>query len=217
MAEKISSQPSKARTEQSQRRKLEALAGVSFVGGAVQFLLVNTVAESLYANYSVKNQALSELGVGQVAVLWNTSLFVIGIAVIIGGFFAYRSLGRRLTLALSLVLGIGCVGAALFPLDSAIGIHGLFALFAFAGGGLLALTSYRAVSSKEMKFFSIILGAFSVSALVLHAFEINLGLGGGGMERMIVFPLIIWLSAFGGYLLHTRNEYQMEIKRSDIT
>jgi hypothetical protein len=196
----------RAREEQAQRRRFEAIAGSSFLAGAAQFFLLNTVAESLYQGYNVKDQALSELGVGQVALLWNTSLFLIGVTAIIGGYFAYLSLSRRLTLSFSLVLGIGCMGAAIFPLDSTIHIHGLFALLAFAGGGLLALTSYRVTASKEMKIFSIIFGLYSLAALILHALEINLGLGGGGMERMIVFPLILWLSAFAGYLLHTKTE-----------
>lgn len=194
---------SKARIEKAQRRRFEAIAGASILVGAVQFFLLNTIAESLYQGYNVRDQALSELGVGQVSLMWNTSLFLVGVAVIIGGYFAYRALRRRLTLLLSSILGIGCIGAALIPLDSPIGIHGLFALLAFAGGGLFALTSYRVLASKEMEFFSIAVGLFSLAALFLHVFEINLGLGGGGMERMIVFPLIIWLSAFSGYMLHT--------------
>ena len=53
-----------------------------------------------------------------------------------------------------------------------------------------------------MQVFSTFFGLYSLSALALHFFELNLGLGGGGMKRMIVFPLIIWLAAYSGYLLH---------------
>ena len=77
---------------------------------------------------------------------------------------------------------------------------------------MFALTSYRVVASKGMKLFSIALELYSLAALFLHALEINLGLGGGGMERMIVFPLIIWLSTFAGYLLHTRTDRNVELK-----
>ncbi len=194
---------SRARAEQARRRKFETIAGASFLAGATQFFLANTVAETLYQNYSVKDQALSELGVGQVALLWNTSLFLLGLAVIVGGYFAYRSHMRRLTTTLAFILGIGCMGAAVFPLNLSTTVHGFFALFAFVGGGLLTLTSYRLVSSKGMKLFSILLGIYSLTALVLHIFDSNLGLGGGGMERMIAFPLLVWLVSFGGYLLHT--------------
>ena len=196
---------SKARAEQSKRRRFETLAGVSFLAGAAEFLLVTMIAESLYPAYNVRDQVLSELGVGQVALLWNASLFLLGVAVIFGGYFAYRSMASRLSVSLSFILGIGCVGAAIFPLDSPIGVHGLFTFLAFAAGGLFALTSYRVVGSKGMKSFSIIFGVYSLVSVVLHAFNVNLGLGGGGMERMIVFPLVVWLSAFGGYLLNTRN------------
>jgi hypothetical protein len=38
-------------------------------------------------------------------------------------------------------------------------------------------------------------------ALVLGALGFDLGLGAGGMERMIIYPIIIWGLAFGGYLM----------------
>ncbi|MDG6995136.1 MAG: DUF998 domain-containing protein [Nitrososphaerota archaeon] len=197
---------SKARAEQNKRRRFETIAGASFLAGAAEFLLLTTIAESLYPAYNVRDQALSELGVGHVALLWNASLFLLGVAVIFGGYFAHRSMASRLSATLSFILGIGFVGAAIFPLNSPTGIHGFFGLLAFASGGLFALTSYRVVGSKGMKLFSILFGVYSFISLVLLGFDVNLGLGVGGMERMIDLPLVIWLSAFGGYLLHTRNE-----------
>lgn len=204
---------SKARAEQARRKKLQGIAGATFLAGAGQFLLSTTIAQSLYPAYNIRDQAVSELGVGPVALFWNASLFILGIAVISGAYLAYRSLGRRLTAGLAFALGIGSIGASLFPLDSAIGLHGLFALIAFAGGGLFALTSYRVVASRWMKLFSIVFGLYSLSALVLHTSEINLGLGGGGMERMIIFPIMVWLAAFSGYLLQTGPSELMREKK----
>jgi hypothetical membrane protein len=31
----------------------------------------------------------------------------------------------------------------------------------------------------------------------------DLGLGVGGMERMVVYPIVIWLIMLGGYLMAT--------------
>ena len=194
---------SKAKAEQSHRMKMQKIVGTSFLAGAAQYHKSPLIAQSLNPAYNIREQAVSELGVGSVALFWNTSLLLLGVMVIIGGYFAYHSLGRRLTAMLAFILGVGSMGAGLFPLDSPTGLHGLFALFAFAGGGLFALTSYRVVASKWMKLFSIFFGLYSLSALTLHASETNLGLGGGGMERMIIFPLVIWLIAFSGYLLNT--------------
>jgi hypothetical membrane protein len=78
-----SRQISKARIEQAQRNRFQTIAGIAILLGASQFLLVNTIAESLYPSYSVKDQALSELGVGQVALMWNASLFFVGVSVVL--------------------------------------------------------------------------------------------------------------------------------------
>lgn len=137
-----------AGTERARRERFGVFAGAFFLGGAAQFFLLNTIAESLYQNYSVRDQALSELGVGQIAWIWNTSLFLIGLTVMFGGYFMYRSVGSRLTSILAFILVIGCVGASLVPMDSPIGIHGIFALLAFAGGGLFTLTSYRVIAGR---------------------------------------------------------------------
>src|SRR5207245_86997 len=46
----------------------------------------------------------------------------------------------------------------------------------------------------------ILLGLLSYAALGLYISKIYLGLGPGGMERMIVWPVLVWGLAFGGYL-----------------
>jgi len=48
---------------------------------------------------------------------------------------------------------------------------------------------------------AVILGLLSLGALVLFMAGMNLGLGVGGMERMIVYPLLMWGAGFGGHLI----------------
>src|SRR2546422_986569 len=50
------------------------------------------------------------------------------------------------------------------------------------------------------QFISVILGVISLIALGLYISKTYLGLGPGGMERMIVYPIAVWGLAFGGYL-----------------
>src|SRR5947199_267685 len=45
------------------------------------------------------------------------------------------------------------------------------------------------------------LGVRSLAALGLFISNNFLGLGNGGMERMIVYPVLTWGIGFGGYLL----------------
>jgi hypothetical protein len=37
--------------------------------------------------------------------------------------------------------------------------------------------------------------------MVLYGVNINLGLGVGGMERMIAYPILVWGTGFGGHLI----------------
>ena len=48
---------------------------------------------------------------------------------------------------------------------------------------------------------SVILGLIALGALILHMGKIYLGLGAGGMEHMIVYPILIWGAGFGGHLM----------------
>ena len=40
-----------------------------------------------------------------------------------------------------------------------------------------------------------------LSASVLYLVKQYLGLGAGGMERIMVYPILIWIIGFGGYLI----------------
>jgi hypothetical protein len=47
----------------------------------------------------------------------------------------------------------------------------------------------------------VILGLMALGALGIFASGIDLGLGLGGMERMIVYPILMWGAGFGGHLI----------------
>lgn len=47
----------------------------------------------------------------------------------------------------------------------------------------------------------IILGGTTLASLLLFVLGSYLGLGPGGMERMVVYPVILWGVGFGGYLM----------------
>jgi hypothetical membrane protein len=93
--------------------------------------------------------------------------------------------------------GIGAVCVGLFP--ETLGLpHYLSALTAFLFGGIAAIVSSRQVRMPIAPLF-LLLGAVTLTALVLEIADLTLGLGHGGMERMIAYPIIIWEIAFAGY------------------
>ena len=56
-----------------------------------------------------------------------------------------------------------------------------------------------------MKYICVLLGAISLAALALYHANIDLGIG-WGMERMIVYPALIWAMVFGGYLMALKRK-----------
>ena len=95
-----------------------------------------------------------------------------------------------------------CVG--IFP-ESAGHIHTLVALIAFIFGGLSAVTASTFLMPL-FRYLSVLLGVIARIALMLLILHQDMGLGLGGMERMIVYPIVLWAIGFSGYLMHYFQE-----------
>ena len=177
-----------------------------FVGGA-QFALGMLVAEAIHPGYSISQNYISDLGVGPSASIFNSSVFLLGLLILAGAYFVQRTFSNRLFTALLVLAGIGAMGVGVFPEDSPL-MHEIVSDIAFIFGGLAPLAAWKVVK-KPFAYFSVIMGLLSLSALVLlsaqYSFGLGeqffLGLGPGGMERMIVYPVLLWETALGGYLM----------------
>jgi hypothetical membrane protein len=175
-------------------------AGTLLFTGALQCVIVGLlVAESLYPGYSVSENYISDLGVGSTALVFNSSVFLLGLTMIAGAYFVQRGYSYRLLSVCILLAGIGAMGVGLFP-ETAGAAHVISSLTTFLFGGLAAITSYR-LFKLPFNLLSIILGAMSLVALALFASRTYLGLGCGGMERMVAYPTLLWAIGFGGYLM----------------
>lgn len=195
------------------------------LAGFIAFMGIIT-AEVLYPEYSTR-QDISDLGSTRPpdpvihepsATIFNSTMLITGILVLIAAYFVYQVMDRRgFPLALA-IFGFGAFGVGVFP-GNVTPWHGLFALLTFFMGGITVVLSSRIVSRP----FSVLCGLFGgISLLVLvsvffyglviggpHPLEF---LGGGGIERWVVYPLIFWVLAFGGYLLGTSGN---ELSRTD--
>lgn len=184
----------------------QTMAGVLLFLLPVQFMTALMAGAAMAPGYSINTNAISDLGViGETAWLFNASLFAAGLLNIAGGYFLYRSYGRSWILPVFLLAGIGAIGAAVFTLDIP-GIHGLFALAAFIFFNVEAIAGSTLVRG-PLRAISIIAGTLGLIFLVVHAasdfgiMELYGPIGHGGSERMIVYPALFWLAAFGGYLM----------------
>jgi hypothetical membrane protein len=198
------------------------IAGVLFLVASAQFILGLVVAEALYSGYSVADNYISDLGVGPSSMVFNSSAFLFGLLSIIGAYFLPRTVDFRSLTVLLILMAIGAMGVGIFTSAFSTTIHGVVSLMAFGFGGLSAIVSFR-VSKLPLSAISVILGAMTLGALALFATglvttgsltsneppasEFFLGIGPGGMERMIVYPALIWLTLFSGHLI-TLSEKQ---------
>ncbi|MFH2105978.1 MAG: DUF998 domain-containing protein [Candidatus Micrarchaeota archaeon] len=170
--------------------------GMLLMVGGMQFILAMVIAESLYPGYSIANDYISDLGVGPSALIFNASIIIFGSCVVYAAYLFSRSFSK-----FSMVLiasGLGAIGVGMFPENMA-QLHGISALFAFVFSGVSALYAYTIVR-KPFNYLSLIIGLFIFAAILLFATNNLLGIGVGGMERMIAYPAILWVIGLGGYL-----------------
>jgi hypothetical membrane protein len=186
------------------------IAGLLFFVGTVQFVLAVIISEAMYSGYSVGQQAMSDLGnwnlAGNSAAIFDVSIILLGVFVIVGAYFIQRIFKNRLFTSLVVMIGVGCVGVGVVAENIFLPIHLIFALIAFVLGAASAIMSYKFEKS-PLSYISVILGAVTLSAVVLFnlGYSVDsgfyLGLGLGGMERFIIYPAILWQLGFGTYLI----------------
>ena len=175
------------------------IAGTMLFLGGVQFVIVMVIAEAIYPGYSVSTNFISDLGVGPVATLFNSSVSLLGLTAVLGAYFAQRTFHQPILTALFAIAGAGTIGVGVFP-ETVRAIHLFVSLVTFVFGGLSAIAAYP-LEKRPLNLLSILMGVISLVALSLFATGIYLGLGPGGMERMIAYPILLWLIGFGAQLM----------------
>lgn len=174
-------------------------AGLFLFLGGVQFSIFLIVAEAVDPPYSVSSNYISDLGVRAGAPFFNASIAVFGIMAVIGAWFAFRAFKDRIFLIVVVFAGVGIIGVGVFTEDFP-PLHAIFSFIAFVFAALSAVVAYR-ILRPPLSYVSVLLGLGSIVALILFVSHEYLKLGVGGMERMIVYPVLTWTLGFGGYLL----------------
>ena len=82
--------------------------------------------------------------------------------------------------------------------------HALFALLAFFAGAAAAIVSITIVRG-PFGYFGVLLGVVSLVTLILY-YALGdsspmAGLGLGGVERWVAYPVVLWIAGPGGHLL----------------
>ena len=182
------------------------IAGAALFALSALFMTTIMLGASMAPGYDLAGGAISDLGtIRQTALLFNVVLVAIGTLNVAAGLLL-RSAGARWRLLLVyLVAGVGAIGAGLVPLDRG-GLHGIFALVAFLVFNVQAIVSARLVP-QPMAAISVGAGAVGLAFVALMVVgdagnpAVFGPIGHGGAERMIVYPVMLWMLGFGGALM----------------
>jgi hypothetical membrane protein len=190
------------------------VAGALFFVASTQFVIFLVVSEALYPGYSVALNYISDLGVGPSSVIFNASIILLGLLILVGAYCLRRTFHASLLTVFFVLTAIGAVGVGVFTEDFGL-VHPIVSLVTFLFGGLSAIASFRTVRF-PFSLLAALLGLVSLFALGLFGVRMNLGLGQGCMERMIAYPLLMWGAGFGGYLMmnfiHKSENEKAEVK-----
>ena len=192
----------------SSNNKAFKYGGLFLFLGIAQFFIFLNIAAFVDKGYSISNNTISHLGIDSTPYIFDISIIVLGIFEVLSGIFL-KNYSRGVTVSL-ILSGIGAAGVGTFN-EHFGDIHLIFALFAFV---FASIASFFVLSKKRdgMAIIWAILGAFGLIALILFTLTIevshnyDLGLGVGGIERLILIPNIIWALAFGGSLYYSGKD-----------
>ena len=181
--------------------------------GSLQFIAAMIVVQLLYPGYSAISNLVSDLGGPQSpdAIVFNISVRVVGVFGVLAAIMIRSALPPRLTARLGLLfLAIASVGAFLvgtFPKGSTwpfTGIHSAVSFVAFLGAGFsllfLSLGMLRDTRWDGYRFYTLLSGLVTLVALALFAGGAYVALGPGGMERLVIAPILLWAIVAGTHL-----------------
>ncbi len=199
-----------ARTDRTVRR--ETVAGALLVLAGVVALMGIISAETFYPDYSTAANAISDLGATvppnsvihqPSATIFNLTMLATGLLVLGATGALSRSRFGLQVIAPLAAFGLGAFLVGVFPGNWGT-IHALAAMLTFIGGGVSAVASATALRP-PLRYISAGLGLVSLLTLlsyfVLGAASPMAVFGMGGLERWIAYPVLLYVLAFGGYLM----------------
>jgi hypothetical membrane protein len=188
------------------------VGGILLMVAGAAILMGIVTAEALYpAPYSTHRNTVSDLAAMRPhnlirqpsAAIFNWTMIVTGLLVIIAAYCLHRALNRWAITIPAGLLGVGILGVGIFP-GTHMTEHQLFAMLAFAAGSITAILSCK-VQSRPLRYLSAVLGAVALVSLVVGVFFMSWApaahLGEGGVERWIAYPVVLWMVSFGAYLV----------------
>ncbi|SOC49576.1 hypothetical membrane protein [Blastococcus aggregatus] len=195
-----------------QRPRDRSAAGLLLLVSGAAVVLGIMTAEALYpARYEVHRNTVSDLAAMRPedvvrqpsAAIFNTTMIVCGVLIVAAAVLLHRSRAGLLPVLAVAGLGIGMVGVGLFPGNTVMAVHQLVSIATFLCGGLAAILTAR-LSARALRPVHLLLGGVALAFLIGYLVLGDVGpfdrLGEGGVERWIVYPVVLWIVVFGAGL-----------------
>ena len=114
----------------------------------------------------------------------------------------------KLAFAMMMLSGIGTILVGLFPENTISSMHMLGAFLGLGVGNLSVLMLGLALRPLPawLRVYTIASGVLSLAAFGLFLAEVHLGIGRGGMERLISYPFTLWMITFGVYMMTAKTK-----------
>ncbi len=203
------------------------LGAVLLIVGSVQFFIAMAVEQALrpgYYDVGIGSNTISDLGVNihgwGYDWIFNSSVMILGFLAIAGIVALYPVLPKNgRTYPAAWVVCIGCLGAICIGIftesTTAMGglAHDYFSVFTFGfaniGLTMMGIAMWGDKVWGRHALLTLGLGILSVVALAFYIQNeltkgIYFGLGEGGLDRVVAFPVILW-AIFAGIVV-LRNE-----------
>jgi hypothetical membrane protein len=199
-------------------RRRPGLGPVLYVSCVQYFVVQVVVADHWRPHYSWSRNTISDLG-NTICGRWNgqplcspqhdlmnVSFVLLGAFMLIGSVLNRQvHLGQRgasIGFRCMEIAGAGVVLVGLFPENSVPTLHGIGATLSFVFGNVAIIVLGCSLRLPfALRVFSLFLGVLALAALIPYASSQFLGLGNGGLERVVAFPQTVWLIVLGAYLL----------------
>lgn len=199
---------------------------------SIQFFIIQLVVQLAWTTpYSLRHNYISDLGntacsdfsttsplsiCSPLHSLMNASFILLGITLPLGALLARHFFppGRGRSIGLTLVgsAGLGLILVGFAPENVNIGIHATGAAVQFIAGnvGMIVIGALLARRHHaQLGRFSVVWGLIGLLGLVVfmacRVSHSSLGLGVGGWERVVVYPLPVWAIVMGVIMLQNKS------------
>ena len=189
------------------------VAGITFIIGSLYYIIVEAISAT-YFNASIFNtylfHTISEHGIpnGNSPVFWlmNSAVILIGLVMLFGSFYKFKDFIVKNNIAyyiFTVITALGVIIVGLIhggnPLTS--GYHTLGAVMAILGGNILLVLVSRSMNEfSNYQKATLVLGVIGLLAFWIMFFSMG-NVYMPTIERLSVYPLIVWSFLTGFYLI----------------